>query len=92
MEPHLEQIINLTDITESYFAKIYSSPSITDFIKNIPVSGTKKVGIISSLTFRTTLRNQLVVETCDYLSVCLSVLISFPFYAFNFVLLTVLPR
>ena len=79
-------------MTESYIAKFYSSRSITDVIKNFPVSGTKLVSIISSLTFRITLRNQSVVETCDYLSVYLSVLISFPFYSFNFVPLTVLTQ
>lgn len=79
-------------MTESYIAKFYSTPSITGFIKNIPVSGKKEVGIVSSLTFRITLRNQSVVETCDYLSVYLSVLISFPFYSFNFVPLAVLTR
>ena len=77
---------------ESYIAKMYSSPSITDFIKNIPVSGMKETGVISPLTFRITLGNQSVVETCGYLSAYLSVLISFPFYPFNFAPLTVPTR
>ena len=77
---------------ESYIAKFYSSPSITDFIKNIPVSGMKDMGVICPLTFRIALRNQSVVETCDYVSAYLSVLISLPFYPFNCVPLTVLTR
>ena len=77
---------------ESYIAKFYSSPSITDLIKNIPVSDMKEVGIISPITFRITLKNQSVVEICDYLSAHLFVLISVPFYPFNFVPLTVLTR
>jgi hypothetical protein len=51
----------------------------------------KEIGIISPLTFRTAVRNQSVVDTCDYLSAYLSVLIYFPFYP-NFVPLAVLTR
>jgi hypothetical protein len=90
--PHLEQILYLTVMNESYIAKFYSSPSIADFIKNIPVSGMKEIGIVSPLTFHITLMNQSVFETCDYLSAYFSVLIYFPFYPFNFVPLTVLTR